>query len=169
MPRQARLDAPGVLHQVMVRGIEKRRIVDDAKDRRRFVARLGDAALSKGMTIYAWSLMGNHAHILLRTGPVGLPSFMRGFRKVGIVAESHPGLGNDQDVRARLSAGDGRTQGGAASPDHRHIAVEGMMVESRHLSSGRPFPEYLARSLGFSIFPVGLLGTSSKMTRRGRL
>ena len=62
MPRQARLDAPSVLHHVMVRGIEKRRIVDDAKDRRRFAARLGEAAISKGTTIYAWSLMGNHAH-----------------------------------------------------------------------------------------------------------
>jgi putative transposase len=79
MPRQARLDAPGVLHHVMVRGIEKRRIVDDAEDRRRFVARLRDAAVSKGMTIYAWSLMGNHAHLLLRSGPAGLPSFMGGF------------------------------------------------------------------------------------------
>ena len=29
MPRQARLDAPGTLHHVIVRGIEKRRIVDD--------------------------------------------------------------------------------------------------------------------------------------------
>ena len=27
MPRQARLDSPGTLHHVMVRGIEKRRIV----------------------------------------------------------------------------------------------------------------------------------------------
>jgi putative transposase len=79
MPRQARLDAPGVLHHVMVRGIEKRRIVDDAKDRRRFVARLGEAAVSKGMAVYAWSLMTNHAHLLLRSGPGGLPSFMRGF------------------------------------------------------------------------------------------
>ena len=79
MPRQARLDAPSVLHHVMVRGIEKRRIVDDAKDRRRFAARLGEAAISKGTTIYAWSLMGNHAHIQLRSGSVGLPSFMRGF------------------------------------------------------------------------------------------
>jgi hypothetical protein len=33
MPGQIRLDAPGVLHHVMVRGIEKRPIVDDAKDR----------------------------------------------------------------------------------------------------------------------------------------
>jgi len=29
MLRQARLDAPGTLHHVIVRGIEKRRIVDD--------------------------------------------------------------------------------------------------------------------------------------------
>jgi putative transposase len=40
MPRQARLDAPGVLHHVMVRGIEKCRIVDDGKDRRGFVSGL---------------------------------------------------------------------------------------------------------------------------------
>jgi hypothetical protein len=33
MPRKARLDAPGTLHHVMVRGIERRRIVNDAADR----------------------------------------------------------------------------------------------------------------------------------------
>ncbi len=53
MPRQARLDAPGVLHHVVLRGIEKRWIVDDGKARRRFFSRLGNAASSKGMTIYA--------------------------------------------------------------------------------------------------------------------
>ncbi len=44
MPRQARLDAPGTLHHVMVRGIEKRRIVDDRADRGVFVTRMGEAA-----------------------------------------------------------------------------------------------------------------------------
>jgi putative transposase len=34
MPRKARLDAPGTLHHVMVRGIERRRIVDDVADRK---------------------------------------------------------------------------------------------------------------------------------------
>ena len=52
MPRQARLDAPGTLHHVMVRGIERRRIVDDGKDRGTFMARLGEAAASTGMGIY---------------------------------------------------------------------------------------------------------------------
>ena len=33
MPRQARLDAPGILHHVIVRGIEKRRIFVDRWDR----------------------------------------------------------------------------------------------------------------------------------------
>ncbi len=42
MPRQARLDAPGTLHHVIVRGIEGRRIVDDDEDRENFLLRLGN-------------------------------------------------------------------------------------------------------------------------------
>ena len=34
MPRQARLDAPGVLQHVMARGIERRKIFWDDKDRK---------------------------------------------------------------------------------------------------------------------------------------
>lgn len=79
MPRQARLDAPGTLHHVVVRGIEKRRIVDDDKDRQNFVIRLGDLAKETQTPIYAWSLLTNHAHLLLRSGPLGLPKFMRRF------------------------------------------------------------------------------------------
>ena len=44
MPRRARLDAPGTLHHVIVRGIEKRRIVNDVADRKNFVKRLGELA-----------------------------------------------------------------------------------------------------------------------------
>jgi REP element-mobilizing transposase RayT len=79
MPRQARLDAPDTLHHVIVRGIEKRRIVNDRKDREEFVSRLGEVSSKTGTTIYAWALMANHAHILLRSGPKGLPGFMRRF------------------------------------------------------------------------------------------
>ena len=77
MPRQARLDAPGTLHHVMIRGIEKRNIVDDDWDRTAFVSRLGDQAKKTGTAIYAWSLLKNHAHLLLRSGYSGLPRFMR--------------------------------------------------------------------------------------------
>jgi REP-associated tyrosine transposase len=40
MPRQARLDAPGVLQHVMVRGIERQKIFWDDKDRSSFLERL---------------------------------------------------------------------------------------------------------------------------------
>jgi len=77
MPRRARLDAPGTLHHVIVRGIEKRRIVNDVADRQNFVKRLGELSVGTKTTIYAWSLMTNHAHILLRSSEIGLSGFMR--------------------------------------------------------------------------------------------
>jgi len=82
MPRQARLDAPGTLHHVIVRGIEKRpaqRGIDDRTDRDNFVSRLGQIASETETVIYAWALMTNHAHIFLRSGPYGLSKCMQRF------------------------------------------------------------------------------------------
>ena len=59
MPRRARLDAPGTLHHVIVRGIEKRKIVNDRTDRKDFVRRLAELAASTDTAIYAWALMSN--------------------------------------------------------------------------------------------------------------
>lgn len=39
--------------------------------------RMGDIAIEAETAIYAWVLMNNHAHILLRSGPCGLPTYMR--------------------------------------------------------------------------------------------
>jgi putative transposase len=77
MPRGARLDAPGTLHHVMVRGIEGKSIVSDDADRAFFVSRMGKISVATGTKIYAWALMTNHAHILLRSGAAGLSTFMR--------------------------------------------------------------------------------------------
>ncbi len=77
MPRQARLDVPGTLHHVILRGMERGRIVADRQDREAFVARLGVVATATGTTISAWALWPHHAHLLLRSGPRGLPRFMR--------------------------------------------------------------------------------------------
>jgi REP element-mobilizing transposase RayT/predicted HTH domain antitoxin len=73
------LDAPGTLHHVIVRGIERRAIVDHDKDREDFVTRMGSVASDTETSIYAWALLTNHAHILLRSSTAGLPTFMRRF------------------------------------------------------------------------------------------
>jgi putative transposase len=77
MPRQARLDAPGVLHHVMVRGIERTTLFRDDPDRTDFVARLAALAEARTLTVYAWALLPNHAHLLVRTGHRPLPRSMR--------------------------------------------------------------------------------------------
>jgi putative transposase len=77
MPRQARLDAPGVLHHVMVRGIERTTLFRDDPDRTDFVARLAALAEARALTVYAWALLPNHAHLLVRTGDRPLPRSMR--------------------------------------------------------------------------------------------
>ncbi len=87
MPRGARLDSPGTLHHVMIRGIEKRDIINDDKDCLDFVSRMGELAIKTKTDIYAWALMSNHAHILLRSGEAGLSTFMR--RLLSGYASSH--------------------------------------------------------------------------------
>ncbi|MFC1829001.1 transposase [Thermodesulfobacteriota bacterium] len=77
MPRLARLDAPGVLHHVMGRGIERRKIFKSNTDRNDFIDRLSALARDGAMEIYAWVLMPNHFHILCKTMNLPLASSMR--------------------------------------------------------------------------------------------
>ena len=77
MPRQSRLDAPGVLHHVIIRGIERQKIFKDKVDQDNFLDRLSALLPETQTTCYAWALMGNHAHLLFRSGPAGLAGLMR--------------------------------------------------------------------------------------------
>jgi len=77
MPRQARLDAPGLLQHVMARGIERNEIFKDDEDLSDFLDRLA-AILEEAQTqCYAWALIPNHFHLLVRTGSVPLSRLMR--------------------------------------------------------------------------------------------
>lgn len=76
MPRHARLDATGVLHHVIIRGIARTAIFLCNDDREDFVDRISYLLPETNMTCYAWALVSNHAHILLRTGDVPLSTFM---------------------------------------------------------------------------------------------
>lgn len=77
MPRTARLDAPGVVHHIIVRGIEGRDIFRDDQDRERFLTRLGMLLPVTQVTCYAWALLPNHAHFLFRSGTVPIATLMR--------------------------------------------------------------------------------------------
>jgi putative transposase len=77
MPRQARLDAPGVLHHVWARGIERTQIFRDDKDRDGFVNRLIRLVERRAFFIYAWVLIPNHFHLLVRTGTTPLSRAMQ--------------------------------------------------------------------------------------------
>lgn len=67
MPRAARLDAPGALHHVMVRGIERGLLFRDDRDRADCVARLAHVVQRTGLTVLAWALLPNHLHLLVRS------------------------------------------------------------------------------------------------------
>jgi REP element-mobilizing transposase RayT len=77
MPRKSRLDAPGVLQHVIVRGIEKRKIFLDETDRHLFVKRLAELLSATETDCLSWALIPNHFHLLLRSGNNGLANFMR--------------------------------------------------------------------------------------------
>ena len=77
MPRLARLDALGILHHVIIRGIERKRIFRDTADKENLVDRLSELIPKTETRCYAWVLLDNHAHFLLRSGPEGLVSLMQ--------------------------------------------------------------------------------------------
>ena len=77
MPRLARLDTPGIIHHVIIRGIERRNIFRDNKDRDDMIDRLSDLLPATNTDCYAWAFLPNHAHFLFRSGDAGLPTLMR--------------------------------------------------------------------------------------------
>jgi putative transposase len=77
MPRQARIDAPGALHHIIVRGIERRKIFRSDYDRRDFLERLSELIPETHTYCFAWALLPNHFHLLLKTGATPIANLMR--------------------------------------------------------------------------------------------
>jgi REP element-mobilizing transposase RayT len=77
MPRKSRIDAPGALHHITARGIERGKIFADRTDRYNFLERLGDILTDTETRCYAWALIPNHFHLLLRTGNIPVATVMR--------------------------------------------------------------------------------------------
>jgi putative transposase len=77
MPRQSRLELPGSLHHIMARGIDGQDIFKNTKDLDHFKDRLGNLVLQSSNECFAWALMKNHFHLLIRSGDEPLSRMMR--------------------------------------------------------------------------------------------
>ena len=60
MPRKARIDAPGALHHIIIRGIERKKIFRSDYDRKNFVKRLSELIPETNTDCFAWALIPNH-------------------------------------------------------------------------------------------------------------
>ena len=79
MPRQPRMDAPGALHHIMGRGIERTKIFRIDADREDFLNRLAGLCKEGNLIVFAWCLMQNHFHLLVRTGRQSISKSMKSF------------------------------------------------------------------------------------------
>jgi REP element-mobilizing transposase RayT len=76
MARRPRDDAPGAAHHVMVRGIDRLPIFLDDADREDFLRRLSRLISELGFLCFAWALMPNHVHLVIRSGQVRISQLM---------------------------------------------------------------------------------------------
>ena len=77
MARPLRINIPDGWYHVMSRGIEKRDIFTDNRDREHFLELLDKAVTQFGVLLHAYVLMGNHYHLLLQTPAANLSEAMQ--------------------------------------------------------------------------------------------
>ena len=60
MARKLRVQFEGAIYHVTVRGVERRTIFAEDRERERFLARLADGVDTHGVRLYLFCLMTNH-------------------------------------------------------------------------------------------------------------
>lgn len=80
MPRAAREKTDSGIYHVMLRGVNKQQIFEDKEDYEKFIQILWDCKGISKFELYAYCLMGNHIHILLREDKEPLETI---FRRIG--------------------------------------------------------------------------------------
>ncbi|MGM0877152.1 MAG: transposase [Bacillota bacterium] len=68
MPRHARMKSRSGIYHIMLRGANRQEIFHDEEDCIRFLAIFEKYKQRAEMNVYAWCLMGNHIHLLLKEG-----------------------------------------------------------------------------------------------------
>ena len=77
MPRRLRVQFPGAIYHVTIRGNGRANIFADDHDRERFLKRLGDSLETYAVRLYLFCLINNHVHLVLETPQGNLSRFMQ--------------------------------------------------------------------------------------------
>lgn len=81
MPRAARKRSVSGIYHIMLRGADRRIIFADDEDHETFLSILSRVRERSEFDLYAWCLMGNHVHLLLREGKEPLELI---FKRIGV-------------------------------------------------------------------------------------
>ena len=79
MPRRLRLEYPGAIYHLIAHGNGRQDIVNDDDDRDRLRDYLGRATIRSGWRVYAFVVMSNHLHVVLKTPQPNLARGMQVF------------------------------------------------------------------------------------------
>jgi REP element-mobilizing transposase RayT len=77
LARQAREKSASGIYHIMMRGINRQNIFEDQEDYAKFLQTLQRYKKISGYQIYAYCLMGNHVHLLLKVADEPLEQMMR--------------------------------------------------------------------------------------------
>lgn len=77
MPRQARKKSESGIYHVMLRGINQQQIFEDDEDCEKFIQVVKDCKAISGFKLFAYCLMGNHVHLLLKEEKEPLEQIIR--------------------------------------------------------------------------------------------
>lgn len=66
MPRQARKKSESGIYHIMLRGINKQQIFEDEEDFQKFIQVLKECKAVSEYKLFAYCLMGNHIHMLIK-------------------------------------------------------------------------------------------------------
>jgi len=79
MARKLRIEYPGAIYHVSLRGNWRQRIFNNDNDRSRFLKRLKESANTYNTRIHLFCLMSNHAHLVVETPESNISRFMQSF------------------------------------------------------------------------------------------
>ena len=77
MPRTARIKSRTKIYHLMIRGINQQNIFADDEDYKKFIDILATYRKKIEYEIYAYCLMGNHVHLLIKEGKEALSNTMK--------------------------------------------------------------------------------------------